>query len=306
MIETILYALGLLAVVFGVKMSHQSNGLKEDFREAPLATGYKNAEIVINGQHHLGIATLKADVNQPFSFSVGGVHRGEISVSSEECEFSETKHYDGSGLTEFKIPASTFDRCLFNIFVTPQFTAKEADKIQWRGMHGVILVRKSKNALLRADQYIDKKLFHYAFEVEPGSRVYLKGCGFDIDQKVKDDYFELDEKNYNPNYEMASGEVCIMDGFVKSKSGKILDLAFLWSSYSEELSKLSQPQIRILDGKLEVMADTAASLISFDGETIFKNQGKFEARTSVIRFYTSKGRYGFCDLVEGSGFRCWQ
>lgn len=266
-----------------------SPAIKNDIQNAAIDSRYHSAEIVVNGDHNLGIAAAKADPGRPFSFSVAGIHRGTITIRSKECGVDISQSYSGSALYPFTVDVK--DRCLFAISVFPDFTEKESNGIEWRGLTGVLAVRLTSNvAVVKAERlrFMNNALLD--LELNERSRVYLRGCGFKHHLVHNPGLFSVEIKdNLNPE-----GGDCVVDGYAAGVSGRKLDLAILLSHYAIDFTRLPLPELKIGERSLTVSADSSVSFMSFGKENVFSNSHTFQGSEGVLRLYTNKGRYAFC------------
>lgn len=289
----------LIFLILLLNVSCVSHTLREDFRASPIDQGYFTAEIIVNRQHFFGVTSQQADTRQPFLFKVAGIHRGTIKVSSRECQFSEVKSYTNSEEVEFSVP-DRGDRCIYAISVAPQFSSKESNKTMWRSLQGLLLLRRSPSVLLRAAQLRAGAFYVLEFSLKERSQIILRGCGFNFTSKQAAGPLSIEIETVD---DLGDG-LCVIDGFAKSVSGKIVDIALLLSRFKDDFAQLAKPRISITGGNFKVEADSAVSFMSFKGKGKFDNESSYYLSPGILRLYTSKGRYLFCDVKE-SGAVCF-
>lgn len=275
-----------------------SLGLRVDTNGSAIDSHYHSAEIVVNGDHNLGIAAARADVGQPFSFSVAGIYRGTITVKSKECGVDISRSYSETGLVPFTV--SVKDRCLFSISVFPDFSEDESNKIEWRGLSGVLAVRSSRKAFVKSERirFISNALLEIDFEER--TRVYLSGCGFKHHLIHPAGLFSIDVKdNLNPE-----GGECVVDGYAMGSSGTKTDLALLISHYDIGFNRLPIPELKVNRRSIAVVADSSVSFMAFNEQQVFSNNHRFSGTKGTLRLYTSQGRYAFC-VIDG-GVQCYR
>lgn len=266
--------------------------LRSDFRASPVDSNFFSAEIVVNGESYFGVAPGKAGVDQPFSFEVGGIHRGSITARSRECQFDETKSYSNSSRVKFLV-SKTNKRCLFSIFINPQFTEKEANKQSWRGVQGLLVFRQSNMAIVEAAQ-LRRGAYHiFNVEIKRPSRIYLKGCDTSYSSHhgpsrvaIELDSTDMDEK------------ACVIDGFIKDDLGGTTDVVILISRFKDEFSRLPEPVIQHSNGSFKFSADRAVSIATFGNQLKFSPEGQF-AGNGVLKLFTAQGRSAFCIIKDG-------
>lgn len=274
--------------------------LRNDFRESPLDNNYHSAEIVVQGQRHFGVASMKADENQPFSFSVVGIHRGVIRVKSNACRIDELRTYDSTDEVSFKFKLRG-DRCLLDIFVEPQFTLKESDGVKWRGLSGVLLVRANA-FMIAARQIQSDEVYSLSFDLLERTTLTVVGCGFrysgvhDKGEATLDieSSFDYDDK------------ICVLDGLMKSSSSS-KSFSILLSRYSSLVNRLPTPAFSFGGSDFGVVVDRSVSLMSFQGQDVFDIEHRFGvdiSKPKVFRAFTAKGRYLFCNILSSSEVRC--
>lgn len=269
-----------------------SGGLKNDYKPAALDTGFHSADIIVNGQHNLGVAAAQADPGQPFYFRVGGIGNGFVRVTSEVCKFDQSKTYTKSQDVWFKVQPFGV-RCLYRIFVQPQFTEDQAGKREWRGLSGVLLLRRTKApTILRAVQVESRKVFPLVIPAERGSKVFLKGCSFSGESITASADLELDVDDF------FSDDICVIDGFVKQKD-EVKAIAILVSRYEGTFMPLPEPEIKLTSTKIRVNADSSVSLLAFLSQEKFESSAEFKMEPGTLKGYTVKGRAFYCMVSEG-------
>lgn len=267
--------------------------LRNDFRPSPLDTGYHSAEIIVSGEHYFGVTAQRADIGQPFVFEVGGIANGTIEITSTECNLQSKKTYTNFANVKFEV-TSPAKRCLIQIFVFPQFTADQANKIQWRGLSGIILLRRSARTLARISQIRSGADFSVDLDLKEDSRVYLAGCGTRHDETVNRPMWSL---RIESNLQSVTRQ-CVIDGFIKGKSG-ITDVAILISRFSDDVQKLPIPEIKFNRRSFTVNGDASVAVIGFNGKAVYGSRAKFMNDTGLLRLYSVKGRSVFCEIGEG-------
>jgi len=188
---------------------------------------------------------------------------------------------------------------LFSIFVSPQFSEKEADKQTWRGMQGLLLLRRSAFALVRAEQLRRGAFYTFTFDVQKRAKIYLRGCGtsYSAVHEPSSIHLELDSVD-------ADGSPCVVDGFAKASDG-IVDIGLLVTRFDDDFARLAEPVIEQTGGMFKVFADSSVSLISFDGQSVFGNEAKFMVKAGTLKLYTVKGRAAYCRVYNNGEYKCF-
>ena len=70
-------------------MGCQKATLKRDVVRSPLDSNYHSALIITSFGENFGVAVDRAEMDQPYTFRVQGIHSGTITVASRECGFSK-------------------------------------------------------------------------------------------------------------------------------------------------------------------------------------------------------------------------
>lgn len=275
-----------------------SFSLKPDYTFSSSDSNYHSAEIVTESAHNFGVVAARADVFQPYTFSVAGIYKGIISVKSKECGYDESVSYSNTGLVTFEVPVR--ERCLYQIMVKPYFTASESNGVAWRGMTGLLMLRGNDRAHVKAIQLRDDAYATVNFNFASRTRLYIKGCGFQHDDWHEKGLFTLE---INDDEYGQAGD-CILDGSLYSDSGNRTPISILLSRFSSDYIRLPLPEIVYEKTGTSVWADPSVSLISKNKITVFDNFINFLGPFEVLRFYTSKGRYAFCVYKEN--FRCYR
>ena len=176
----------VLAVVVFVIMGCQKATLKRDVVRSPLDSNYHSALIITSFGENFGVAVDRAEMDQPYTFRVQGIHSGTITVASRECGFSERKYYENSEIVDFTVSLKA-ERCLFGITVMPQFTAEESGGVEWRGVTGVLALRKAyQTMMLGSFRGPSNKPVKVPLNINGSARVFLAGCGLKLNQTVNE------------------------------------------------------------------------------------------------------------------------
>jgi hypothetical protein len=291
----------LLSLTLIVLQSCQSNTLRKDYHDAPIDHGYKSAEIIIGEDRYLGVAAIGLDENQAFSFKVAGIYSGVIRVKSDACNYSESKTYSNFAEVEFTPSQVSSGRCLYDIFIEPHFEAKLANRIRWRGVSGILLVRRSLiRAVALASQDESGVPHKISWPSVENTKVFLRGCGFDFQNVFVASQTPIEiEDQIDPKENL-----CVIDGFARTLK-EINLISILISRFDKGFEKLSQPQIKFFDQSISVVADSAVSVIGFNGRSVFSNQAEFLRADGVLRLYAASGRTSFCEIKKGEA-KCYQ
>lgn len=281
-------------LILATLVSCAQKELRKDLKRSALESNYQTAEIIHKGRHYFGLAALSFERGEKVSLSIAGIGRGTIKLRSDECSIKEERAYSDSREVDF-----TFDnlkpRCLISVFIFPQFSEDTANKIEWEGMKGTILLRESPKAILSMEQKKHGEFLSLDIPIEEQSRLYLKGCDVDYDETLYPQTFSLRFTYFRS---------CVIDGFIKTKTGKVTDVAAYFTTYDIRFSPLAIPEIERKGGSLSVKASEEVSLISYNFKVIFSNEGKFSNDSGTLRLYTVKGRYVFCEI--GEEIKCYQ
>jgi hypothetical protein len=275
--------------------------LRQDNFPASLDAGFQSAEITVQGKKYFGVAAVKSPSSGLFKFSVTGYHHGQIRVDSDECNFHASNAYYDFSTVDFSMNMNGHKRCLLAISVSPAFNDKEAGEIVYRGMSGVLLVRHdSRPYLLDAFQGRPGQKFSFPVSVRSDkARLYLAGC-------VKRNHLLPFSKSIEIEFGLLTEQViCVSDGFLKGNK-QDEGVTILFSIYKWDFVSLAAPQIEIVNNQIQVYADRSVSVINYGLESVFSNKASFRLGSDkYIRFMTSKGRSGFCDLTSKEGITCF-
>lgn len=277
-----------------------SKGLKRDYSKSPLDSNYHSALIRTPFNTFYGVAVDQADTDRPFSFSVQGIYQGTINVSSAMCGFNETKYYNNSEEVSFSVTLKG-ERCLFGITIMPQFTTEESDGVEWRGVSGILLLRRAYQGLnLFAVRSPRTKPVTIKPPAIANSELAVFGCGILFHQNITSlPTFTLDPVPLEGD--------CVVEGF--SRYGNIaLPFTYYISRYSPNFSNLSFPKIGFNGSTMKVDAESSVSLMSFQSVSTFGRSYTFDYDATLNRFlsvYTSKGRTAYCNVSGFGDVQCF-
>lgn len=238
-------------------------------------------------------------MDQPFSFKVVGVHNGVITVKSRACNYDVSKAYKNFSEVTFEIPDWSPLRCLYEVFVDPFFSIEESGGVEWRGLTGILLIRRSKEAIISATQLRRGDLYTFSVNLKRKSRVYIKGCGFSYDLSSDAKPLKLE---FYPDLNLDQ-PVCVLDGVITSGLLRT-DISILLSVFANDFKKLSIPEINYKNPFLKIGAESSVSLINFNSLSLFSSKALFENKPGTLRLYTASGRFIFCQVGD-KDFKCF-
>lgn len=289
----------IILVVFAVSGCVQ-NRLKPDFAISPLEANYHSALIHTKDGFHFGVAMGKAEVNEVYSFEVRGIHRGTVRVSSNNCAFDQSKYYKNSEMVAFNVPMRR-ERCIFGISVTPQFSERESKFQSWRGVSGVLVLRRPFfSSRFQAVQERTDRSVALDFKTLTDSTLYLVGCGMSLKQEFRDFMQVRVPDSSKPND-------CVIEAVIQNDKDTDL-FVFYISRFSPEFQKLSIPAILRERHKLIVEAESSVTYMNFQGVASFGHSEVFDFDTGfdkILLLYSSQGRVTYCNIKSSEEIECY-
>lgn len=276
------------------------NTLRRDHQKSPLDSNYHSALIKTPLKTFYGVGVAQADLGQPFTFSVQGIHQGTIHVTSPMCGVDESRYYSDSEEVSFTVTL-TGERCLFGITVMPQFSIEESDGIEWRGLSGVLLLRRSYRSMnLHVVRELRTRRIRLAPQVNFKSRMVLRGCGLLFDQVVA----------ATPSITLPPSGIegdCVVEGFIQNEFESQV-MVYYVSRFSPQFSKLAPPKIKFGIDQIRAEAESSVSLMTFQSVSTFGRDSEFSydpTLNRVLSLYTVKGRAAYCTIDGFGGIECF-
>lgn len=289
----------LLTLMTTVILSCTTTTLKRDHYLSANKANYQSVLFYKDNQPHYGLLIVKAPVKGAFSFSVQGIHKGFVNVASSECGVNTSTYYKDSSRVEFSLDP-TLTRCLFSITVNPDFAEGENSGEQWSSLSGVVMMKRDDRTTLSNAHQIPFSSFTWFSYIpkESNTRVFAKGCGEHIDDKVPN---RLQTHLFSLN----KADLCVLEGFYKNKLEDVTLLNLL-STYSPQFNKLPTPVIEITDTHLLVKAPSEVSLIVLNSKNYFTSDLKLTSYSFPISliFYTTAGRSAYCLIPDSKEITC--
>lgn len=246
----------------------------------------------------VGVNFCKAPRNGGFALEVLGVYRGRIDVASKNCQFEQSKYYVGTRFVRFDIPYKGFDKCLFSVFVDPEFADEELDGVVYAGLKGVLLIRFDES-VLGASQNYESKIFNLTVPQKfVGGLIQMDSCGARLIGE------HITQSTLPVELQTLPNGICVLDGLITKPSLGVYGFSYLLSVIDKNYDSLPLPLIRIKKDRVYFHAPYQVSLVSMNESAVFSREGSFDYKdNSVMAFYATSGRVVYCFLKD-RGVEC--
>lgn len=260
--------------------------------------GYPTAEFRACGQqwHGLGVCSMSERVvSFGIPFELQGYYRGTVRVVSRDCKLDETVAYTDHKLMTWKVtPPPT--GCLVTFTVSPEYPKREDEDAVVYSFRGYLAIKTLKDNLWGSEVVKVTGDWERFVPIRVGgegnARVLATGCGvtFSQDLQIKNGILNF------PLHEAAEKKgirTCLLEGAVLDDRFEDFLFTIPLSVYNPKFSPLALPAVLLVDGKLDIFAENAVSVISVDNEYKLAHQGQFTFDVSVphtVRLLTTAGR----------------
>jgi hypothetical protein len=305
--QTILFIFTLFCLAF---LTTSCGTLPEDSSPAPIDYGHYTLEMHFEGSFDQGLLGTVINFDEPTDkqLEIPVFGKGEISITSKRCVFSETKNFSKKDkVISYSIekliknvPSEEF-ACIFNIFLF-------VDGLD-RGMQGQFYVLKDEGYTPLWFKILDKEydtVWWYQFsdatnfniDIEfdnPAGTMIISGCGVNKEFRVeKNTKIKLSEI-------LVSKESCLVTFGIETDTKEVFIAELNLKVFDKSVLEIPDPQIRFSRGSLRIRSEMPIGIVGIDrkikrGRYVRDNVGDKEVS---VRLVSANGRYKLLRVKKG-------
>ena len=250
-----------------------------------IEANYPTAEFHACGEHWLGSGICRVQKGLKYSYinlKVQVYYSGTLSVVSKDCQLDTRLTYEGTQLIPITIPGTAERNCLISITVSPRYPNNDKDPIRVYSFRGYLALRQLDSS--KSWKGFTRKVtgsFSSAMKIWVGGtkpvRFVASGCGktkpIDTKMELDNGYLKFDLSEIVPKGMLP--KTCVVTGFIRSQYPDVI-FNILVSKYDPRFVPLPIPAVIIERGKVQIISDSAVSVIGLNNKFEVINHGRFK------------------------------